>query len=278
MRCAPDELVEVARLVEELCGIVLDETKGYLVESRLGDLLEPHGCGSYRDLVRLVRAGREPELKSLLVDAITTNETLFFRDGSPFEALRHKVLPELFDRKVGSPGEGRLRVWSAACSTGQEPYSLVMLLADLLEEEFASWQIEVLGTDICDAALRQAAAGVYRDVEIRRGLSDAELSRHFLREGEGWRIRPELRRRVRFERRNLLDPFGGVGTFDLILCRNVAIYFKPDARRDLYLRMIRQLAPGGYFFTSSSESLRELDPRFEPEFHCRAVFYRPNGH
>jgi chemotaxis protein methyltransferase CheR len=277
VRCAPDELAEVARFVEELCGIVLDETKGYLVESRLGDLLEPHGCGSYRELVRLARSGSEDELRSLLVDAITTNETLFFRDAAPFEALRHKVLPDLFDRRESAGGPRRLRIWSAACSTGQEPYSLAMLLADLLEDELPDWELEILGTDICDAALRQATAGVYRDVEIRRGLTDAELGRHFRREGEEWRVRPELARLVRFERRNLLEPFAGVGSFDLVLCRNVAIYFKPEARRDLYLRLVRQLERGGYLFTSSSESLRELDPRFEPEFHCRAVFYRPNG-
>ena len=277
MRCAPDELAQVAQLVEELCGIVLDETKAYLVESRLAGLVGSAGCQSYGELVQLVRGGRDTELRALLLDAITTNETSFFRDGAPFQALRQDLLPELLERRAGGSGGRRLRILSAASSTGQEALSVAVLLADLLGDELADWQLEIVGADISGEALERAASGTYSEAEVGRGLSAVELSRYFTRVGTAWRVRPELYRLLRFEQRNLLEPLTGLGAFDLILCRNVSIYFRPEVRRDLYLRLARQLLPGGYRIAGASESLRELDPRFEPEVRRGAVVYRPSG-
>lgn len=277
MTVSAADMQVVSELVEELCGIVLDSTKGYLVENRFGHMLGDYGCDNYQDLVAMVRSGGNKQLPTALVDAITTNETLFFRDQSPFEALRHKVLPELFDAKEKTPYPQRLRIWSVACSTGQEPYSMAMVLSELLEEDFPGWDIQILATDICEDALDQAREGVYGDLEIRRGLSTGELNRHFIPEGDSWRIKPELQKCVRFEKRNLLDPFAGIGRFDVIFCRNVAIYFKQEVRADLYKRLADRMGPGGYLFTSSSESLQEVDERFSPQLHCRSVFYRPAG-
>ena len=276
MKVTDAELTEVAALVEELCGVVLDQTKGYLVENRLGEIARKAGCDDYSQLVQRVRKGDDAWLRANLIDAITTNETLFFRDHSPFEALRHKVIPEMIDAKEKAGLRKRIRVWSSACSTGQEPYSIAMVLHDLIGD-CDVWDAEILATDICDAALTQASAGAYGDFEIRRGLSDTELKRHFSPQGDTWVVNPALRSMVRFERRNLLAPFTMVGMFDIIFCRNVAIYFRPEARTDLYLRLLAQLAPGGIMFTSSSESLSGIDPVLVPEHHCRAVFYRPKG-
>ena len=275
MRVTESEMLQIAELVEDLCGIVLDQTKGYLVENRLGDMLSRTGCGDYSELVERVRAGEDDWLRSSVINSITTQETLFFRDQSPFDALRHKVLPEIFDSKERASGPSRLRVWCAACSTGQEPYSVAMVLQELLGN-FTGWDLEILGTDISDTALMQASAGVFGDLEVRRGLSTDELNRNFIRDGDSWKVKPHLREIVRFERRNLLDSFATLGEFDIIFCRNVAIYFRPEARRDLYRRLVTKLEPGGHLFTSSSESLRDVDPCFRPELHCRSVFYRPN--
>lgn len=146
-----------------------------------------------------------------------------------------------------------------------------------LEEDLSNWDIQILATDICDQALQQAKEGVYDDLEIRRGLSTGELNRHFVPEGSSWRIKPELQRCVRFEQRNLLQSFGAIGRFDVIFCRNVAIYFKQEVRQDLYKRLADRMEVGGYFFTSSSEPLKDIDPRFDPQLHCSSVFYRPAG-
>ncbi|MFT7486420.1 MAG: chemotaxis protein methyltransferase CheR, partial [Candidatus Paceibacteria bacterium] len=221
MRVTEAEMVQVAELVEELCGIVLDSTKGYLIENRFGAMLSELECSNYAELVRRVRCGDEEWIRTKVISAITTNETLFFRDHSPFEALRHKVLPELFGAKEKTAFPKRIRIWSAACSTGQEPYSIAMLLDELLEGGCAAWDIQILATDISEQALSQAREGVYGDLEIRRGLSDGELDKHFTPEGDAWRIKPHLQRMVRFERRNLLESFAALGEFDVIFCRNV---------------------------------------------------------
>ncbi len=276
MRVSAPELEAVAKLVEELCGIVLDQTKGYLIESRLGELAKDANCSDYQELVRRVRMGDDKWIRANVINAITTNETLFFRDHAPFEALRHKVIPETLDAKENGPHAKRLRIWSAACSTGQEPFSIAMVLHELLGG-FGGWDIEILASDISDAALTQASSGVFADFEIRRGLETAELNRYFIPEGDSWRAKPELRKVIRFERRNLLESFAGVGEFDVIMCRNVAIYFRQEARDDLYLRLCKQLNHGGYLFTSATESLLDIGSQFKPEHHCRSVFYRPNG-
>jgi chemotaxis protein methyltransferase CheR len=273
MRITPEEIPQVSQLVGRLCGVVLDSSKDYLIESRLGSVAQDAGCASFAELCRA--AGNNQTLQQKIVDAITTNETLFFRDSSPFEALRHKALPELIDSKAGSPFPRRIRIWSAACSTGQEPYSIAMTLCELLPDVH-DWDINILATDISDAAITQASFGRYAAYEIQRGMSPAMLRKYFREEPTGWRVNEELRSMVRFDRRNLLKSFADLGVFDVVFCRNVAIYFDEDVKRDLFHRLADRLAPEGYMFVGSSESLAGVDPRFVPQQHCRSVFYQPN--
>ncbi|MBN2022139.1 MAG: protein-glutamate O-methyltransferase CheR [Pirellulales bacterium] len=275
MQVTHDDIMFVATLVNELCGVMLDESKGYLVESRLSGLAREAGCASYRDLCHKARAPGNAPLQHKIIDAITTQETLFFRDDSPFEALQHKALPELIDAKAKTAFSRRIRVWSAAASTGQEAYSIAMTLCELIPD-VRTWDINILGTDICNAAVAQASLGRYAGHEIQRGLSPHLRSKYFVPDGNGWRVRDELRALVSFQRRNLLEPFTGLGSFDIIFCRNVAIYFGAATRRDLFHRIADRLAPGGFLFVGSSESLSDLGPRFAPLHHCRAVYYQPN--
>jgi chemotaxis protein methyltransferase CheR len=275
MQVTTEDIAFVARLVDELCGVVLDDSKGYLIESRLGELAKQSGCASYRDLCHKARNTGDRALQTRIIDAITTQETLFFRDGSPFDALAHKALPELIDSKAKSAFPKRIRVWSAACSTGQEPYSIAMTFCELIPD-VASWDISILATDISDAAVKVASSGWYAKHEIQRGMKPQALAKHFTQQNGGWKVKDELRSLVAFQNRNLLQPFPNLGPFDVIFCRNVAIYFDAARRRDLFLRLAERLTPNGYLFVGSAESLLDLGPRFAPRSHCRATYYQPN--
>jgi chemotaxis protein methyltransferase CheR len=271
-----EDIKVISRLVADLCGIVLDESKGYLIKSRLSGVAEAAGCKTFSELYYKARYDGEKALQSRIIDAITTNETLFFRDTSPFDALQFKVIPNLVDEKTRAGLPRRLRIWSAAASTGQEAYSIAMLLRETLPD-VAKWDIQILGTDISDGAIRHASLGHYAEYEIQRGMRPACLDKYFTRDVTGYKVKDELRAMVAYRRMNLLEPFARTGPFDVIFCRNVAIYFSQEARRDLFLRLAAELTPGGYLFVGSSESLSDLGPRFAPQQHCRAIFYQPNA-
>lgn len=273
MSLTAEDLDAVCGLVDDLCGVYLDERKTYLIEARLADLLPRHNCQSYVDLARKARLATSAAAQDV-IDAITTNETLWFRDASPFEALRHKMLPEVLDAKASTPTPKRVRMWSAACSTGQEVYSLAMTFADVVPD-IGGWDLEILGSDVSRDALENARKGEYSDLEISRGLEQKHLGAYFERSRNGWQVSESLRRKCRFEQRNLLKPFNTVGKFDVIFCRNVAIYFQPEERRSLFLRLAEQLNPGGWLIAGSSESLVDLGPEWLPYRHCRATCYQP---
>ncbi len=273
MRVNPEDVLEVAELIKQLCGVALDETKGYLIESRLADLAAETGCDDYQHLCRKALDG-DRTLRTRIVDAITTQETLFFRDNSPFEALKHKALPELIDTKANSLLPKRIRIWSAACSTGQEPYSIAMTLYELLPD-IQTWDVGILATDISDTAVAHASRGVYGQHEITRGMQSDMLSKYFSQQATGWHVKDELRSLIRFEHRNLLNPLDDIGPFDVIFCRNVVIYFDAMTRQDVFCRLADRLTPDGYLFVGSSESLADLGSRFTPQHHCRAVYYQP---
>ncbi|WP_425614082.1 protein-glutamate O-methyltransferase CheR [Anatilimnocola sp. NA78] len=275
MNLSSQELADVSSLVMELCGILLDESKGYLIESRLQSLVTEFQCNSYAQLVTQARVHRDRALLTRIIDAITTNETLFFRDSSPFEALQHKALPELIDAKAKTAHPKRLRIWSAASSTGQEVYSIAMVLNELIPN-IATWDVNILGTDISDGALKQASSGIYSDFEIGRGLSPPMLNRYFTKSGSNYKVKDELRSLVSFGKQNLMEPFAATGPFDIIFCRNVVIYFTAAARADIFNRLARSLFTDGYLFVGSAESLSDLGPAFLPHHHCRSIFYRPN--
>jgi len=265
----------VCGLVEDLCGICWDESKAYLIESRLESLVQQQGCENYQDLVHKVRAEVVPGLKEEVINAVTTNETLWFRDSSPFEAMKNKLIPELIDNKAGAVFPRRLRIWSAACSTGQEVYSIAMTLAQTLPD-YQDWDIEILGTDISPAAVEHAREGVYNSLEIGRGMDQERLKKFFVEQGKTWEVSEELRSMCSFQQRNLHEPFKSLGPFDLIFCRNVAIYFSDQDRISLFERLAEVLTHDGWILVGSSESLVKMGDRWLPEQHCRARCYHPN--
>jgi chemotaxis protein methyltransferase CheR len=216
-----------------------------------------------------------PRIRSDFIDAVTTRETLFFRDESPFEALKHKALPEIIDAKSRTPYAKRLRFWSAACSSGQEPYSIGIALSEMLDD-IDDWDIQILATDISPSALESASKGIYSDFEMSRGVSPAIRDKYFRKVPQGWRICDEVRSLVSFQSRNLLQPFHALGSFDVIFCRNVAIYFDVPVKQDLFERLAGVLAAHGVLIVGSSENLSCFGERWKPQFHCRGVYYQPN--
>lgn len=273
MTPTPEDIQVVGALVQKLCGIVIGESKGYLVETRLGRLATELAGGSYVQLCQL--AARDADVQSRFIDAITTNETLFFRDDSPFDVLRHRIIPMIADRNAGTPDEKRIRIWSAASSTGQEPYSLSIILHELLPD-IESWDVRILATDISEQALRHAEAGLYSQLEVDRGMPEDLLRKYFVPEGGEYRIMDRVRSLVTFQRLNLLLPFPRLGPFDIVLCRNVAIYFESDVQKDLFHRLSQTLVEDGYLFVGASESLTRFGRQFIPQMHCRATYYQPN--
>lgn len=275
MHLTPEDIKVISRLVDDLCGIVLDESKGYLIESRLRKVAKASGCKTFSELYYKARYDDNVALRSDIINAITTNETLFFRDTSPFDVLQFKVIPDLIDARAKSPNPRRLEFWSAACSTGQEPYSLAMTLREMIPDADA-WNIRITATDISEAAVAQAKRGAYSDFEIQRGMKQELLEKYFTRTTDGWCVTDRIRKMIEFRTLNLHEPFPCIGPFDVILCRNVAIYFSAPARKKLFERLTQMLAPDGALLVGASESLTDIG--YEPLHHCRAVYYQPRKH
>jgi chemotaxis protein methyltransferase CheR len=272
IRLQPDEQKSLAQYVYSLCAITLDESKGYLIESRLASLVEDSGCASYGGLLQLAKSDISRALERKIIDAITTNETSFFRDNSPFDLLRHKLVPELIDRRART-GAARIRIWSAACSTGQELYSIAIMLKELLGDT-DRYGIRLFGTDISNDAVARASRGLFSPIEISRGLSDAQRTKYFTQVGGGWQIRDEIRGMASFQKLNLMADFSSLGRFDVIFCRNVAIYFTEKDRIALFGRLERALEQGGYLVIGAMESLNGICPQFESKRHLRALYYQ----
>jgi chemotaxis protein methyltransferase CheR len=240
---------QVRKLIYARAAIVLDPGKEYLVESRLAPIARARGCRDVDELCAKLEQ-RDPALIDEVVEAMTTNETSFFRDHHPFEALRRTVLPELIEHRQQTRS---LRVWCAACSTGQEPYSLAMLL----DEHFpalSTWDVTIRATDIARSVLDRARSGRYRQIEVNRGLSARALVRYFSRDGLEWEIRPEIRRRVQFEEMNLITAWPRTEPFDLIFLRNVLIYFDQPTKLSLLQRARDVLRSDGYLLLGGSET------------------------
>ncbi len=274
IRITPSEIQLVSQYIQSLTGIYIDRTKTYLFETRLHSLAEANGCSSYQELCHKARNELGKRLERSIIDAITTNETLFFRDKGPFELLRHKLLPELIDtRSAQGRTKTRINIWSAAASTGQELYSICIVIKELLKND-PQFTFRLLGTDISDAAISQASYGKYNKFEIERGLDKKYLQKYFTLEGDSWKIKDELRAMVTFRKQNLLQPFTALGKFDIIFCRNVAIYFTPADRKRLFAKLADSLADDGYLIIGSTESLTGVCPRFLPKRHLQYVFYQ----
>lgn len=275
LKISPDELKLVAQYIHDISGIYLDQSKSYLFETRLGAIATEHGCSSYKELYQKARTEASKIIERKIIDAISTNETLFFRDKAPFQLLQHKLLPELIDaRTPNSPAlKTNLKIWSAASSTGQELYSIAIIIKEMLPD-MSKYAIKLLGTDISDGAVAQASRGKYNKFEMERGLPGDKLQRYFTMFGDSWTIKDDIRAMVQFRKLNLMLPFGGLGKFDIIFCRNVAIYFTLPDRQKLFNKIADSLADDGYLIIGSTESLTGICPRFIPKRHLRSIFYQ----
>lgn len=263
-----DDVEAFRRLVLERSGLTLTADKDYLLRARLEPIVRSETFGDLSMLLRQVRVAPGSELARRCIDAMATHESFFFRDNTPFDQLRDVLFPELVKSRAGTK---TLRIWSAACSSGQEPYSLAMLLREL-PALFADWTIRILATDFSAPILERARAGLYSDFEIRRGLSPERQALWLVREGAAFRIKPEIRSMVEFRQHNLLDGTGMLGRFDLILCRNVLIYFDPITKARTLESLASALEPDAALILGSAETVVGLDGAFAPREGLRGVF------
>lgn len=267
-----DEFAAWSRYIHEISGIYLDDSKGYLVETRLKGLLLESGTRTLSELFYKTRSDQTNTLRRKVVEAITTNETSFFRDAAPFDLLGHKLIPELIDRRTGNKPIP-IRIWSAACSTGQEAYSTAMILKELLAN-LSGFDIQILGTDISNKAVAQASYGEYTRLELERGLPQEMLLRHFTVQGDKRKIRDEIRALATFRTMNLLEPFAFSSRFDIVFCRNVAIYFKDEDKIRMFQNIGKCIAKDGCLIIGATESISALCPEYEPKRYMRTVFYQ----
>lgn len=251
-------------------GLNLSSEKQYLVETRLSRVLRNHAIASLDALAELMRQGSRHDIERDVIEAMTTNETLFFRDKAPFEALRNHILPELLKARAATQ---RLRIWSAAASSGQEAYSIAMIL-DQMRSSLLGWTIEILGTDISTAMIAKAKGGVFSQFEVQRGLPVKLLLDYFRKEGDQWHLDDRIKRMVEFRPLNLLRDFTPLGRFDLILCRNVLIYFDVTTRIDVLERMHQRLASDGVMMLGAAETTFGITTQFSIDANLANV-YRP---
>jgi chemotaxis protein methyltransferase CheR len=263
---------ELRRLIHGLCGVMLSEDKAYLIRHRLEPVVRDHGLAGFEELARRLRGPGGTALHDAVVEAITTGETSFFRDGHPFEAFRRHVLPDLAARKA------RPRLWCAAAATGQEPYSVAMLVYDFVEASRGRGAgqpaFSILATDVSPRALAAARKGEYTRQELARGLTDAQVARYFERRGPNWVVRGPVRQLVEFRRANLVQPFAALGPFDAIFCRNVLIYFDEYTRRRVCGQLHAALAEDGWLILGSAENLYGMGDGFESMHFGDTLLYR----
>jgi len=238
-------------------GIVLEEDKHYLFESRLTPIVRQLGLGSINDLCALLRATRATEVNRQVVEAMTTNETYFFRDPAQYDAIRSVLLPRLKEERRDTK---RLRFWSAAASTGQEAYSLAMTL---LEDGLSDWNIQILGTDFSSQVLERARSGKYKQIEVNRGMPAALLVKHFRRSGLDWQLSEPVRRMTRFEPIDLRKSMRALGPFDLVFCRNVMIYFDAETKKKIMKELHGTLFRGGWLLLGGAETAFGVEEWFE---------------
>jgi chemotaxis protein methyltransferase CheR len=273
----PLEYDYLRRLLKERSGLVLADDKQYLVESRLMPIARRAGLGSLSDLVHnLKRPSAEPLIVDV-VEAMTTNETFFFRDRIPFDHVRDTIVPAFLEARGL---QKRIRVWCAAASSGQEPYSLAMCFKEMGFKEMGAslngWRIDILATDISAEVLEKAKAGLYSQFEVQRGLPIQFLIKYFTQVGDCWQLSPEIRALVQFRPFNLLNDFRPLGTFDLVFCRNVLIYFDQESKVGVFDRLVRQIEPDGYLVLGAAETVVGLTERFKPHPDRRGL-YMPNA-
>jgi chemotaxis protein methyltransferase CheR len=260
------------KLLKERSGLVLSADKQYLVESRLLPLARKISAANLTDLVLKLKAPGAESLIADVVEAMTTNESFFFRDKIPFEHFREFMVPNLLKTRAA---QRRLRIWCAAASTGQEPYSLAMILKEM-SAQLAGWRTEIIATDLSNEVLEKARAGLYSQFEVQRGLPIQMLMKYFNQAGETWQISPEIKAMVQYRSLNLLGDFNHLGHFDIVFCRNVLIYFDQPTKVDVLERIARVTDAEGYLVLGAAETVVGLTEVFKPNTARRGV-YLPNA-
>ena len=256
--------------LEKACGIVLGNNKHYLVSSRLSKLMQSNNIHSLGELVNRLKNSASSALRSEVIEAMTTNETLWFRDGYPFEIYKDLVLSEFKNKPAKE-----VRVWSSACSSGQEPYSLSMATEEFVQANpGCGLRVSIVGTDISQAILNEAKKARYDALSVSRGLSEERKRRFFTVMDHRWHVNANIRSRVTFKEHNLMNSFSMLGRFDVIFCRNVLIYFSAESKTEIFRRMAEALNPGGYLFMGASESIVQYTKAFEMVRANAGVVYR----
>ena len=264
----PEDFDLLSGLLKKRSGLAISKDKTYLLESRLLPIARKRGMASLDDLVAAVRLRHEEPLLRDITEAMTTNESLFFRDGKPFDRFSNIVLPNLVERRASSR---RIRIWCAACSTGQEPYSLAICVreaAQLLKD----WRVEIVATDISGEVLEKAKVGVYSQFEVQRGLPIKHLVKYFKKAGEMWQIDASIRAMINYRELNLLLDFTSLGAFDVIFCRNVLIYFEQNLKTQILNRISQMMPNDGYLILGGAETVISLETKFGPMAGERGIY------
>jgi chemotaxis protein methyltransferase CheR len=267
----PQDFDFLRKMLRERSGLVLSAEKQYLAESRLVPVARRHAIATLGELIGKLKANDNASLALEVVEAMTTNETFFFRDKLPFDHFRDTVLPALITARAR---EKRIRIWCAAASSGQEPYSIAMILREF-NAQLAGYRTEIIATDISGEVLARAKAGIYSQFEVQRGLPIHQLVKYFSQVGENWQIAPEIRAMVQFRPLNLLKDFSALGTFDMVFCRNVLIYFDQDTKIQVLNRLARQMAEPSFLALGAAETVVGLTDAFKPMPDRRGL-YVPN--
>lgn len=271
MSFSPATFAYLAQMVRDHTAIVLDESKAYVVESRLSPLLYSEGVRDIDELAFRLRDDRHGPLRRKVLDAMTNNETWFFRDLYPFEALKTVILPQFIAK---AESDKMLSVWSAACSSGQEIYSVAMLIRENFPG-LLDWRLSLLGSDVSEAILDRARAGVYTQLEVNRGLPAVLLPKYFEQAGGDWKLKRTILDLAGFRSINLSLPLPAMGRFDVVFLRNVLIYFSLETRREILARVRQVLRPGGVLFLGAAETTLNLDDSYDRIAFQRAYYYQP---
>ncbi len=277
IKITPQEYALMKSYIEKHCGIHLSDGKEYLIETRLSDLVFEFGCKTFYDFHSEAIKSMDGKIRDRVVDAMTTNETFWFRDDNCWNYLESDIVPKLVD--LAAAGK-RIRIWSAAASTGQEAYSMIMLIEEQAQKRGlpnAPSQFEITGTDISSSALFLAISGRYDVLSMGRGISDERKEKYFKKDNRIWSLDDRLRKRVKFKRFNLQDAFDSLGMFDLVLCRYVAIYFSVDLKKKLYSKIARQTKTGGNLILGATETIRGLNDDFEIVMSKNTIINRKKG-
>jgi chemotaxis protein methyltransferase CheR len=263
----------LAGLLEARTGQQLTMNRRWRIETALSALLRERGIATLDELITILVMGREPGLSNQVVEALLNNETYFFRDRAPFDLVARHALPELARKRHSSR---KIRIWSAGCSTGQEVYSVAMLFAENVAQ-WRGWTVDVLGTDVSSAVVERARSGVYTQFEVQRGLGINQTIRWFEECDDGWRAVEELRKNIRFQVHNLLEPPPHPGGFDIVLCRNVLLYLTPEKRRLAFDRLASAMAPDGWLMLGAGETVIGQTDRFGSDVEARGLYRRTDG-